>query len=74
MKELIEKWSSEYDFVLIDSPSLLAVTDAAVLSKMADITLLVTRHAQSTRKGLERAWQHTSNRSRDQGRCGAECG
>jgi polysaccharide biosynthesis transport protein len=58
MKELIEQWSAEYDFVLIDSPALLAVTDAAVLSKMADITLLVTRHGQSTRKSLERAW-HT---------------
>jgi polysaccharide biosynthesis transport protein len=57
MKELIEYWSAEYDFVLIDSPALLAVTDAAVLSKMADITLLVTRHGQSTRKSLERAWQ-----------------
>lgn len=57
MKELIERWSKAYDFVIIDSPSLLAVTDAAVLSKMADITLLVTRHAQSTRKSLERAWQ-----------------
>jgi tyrosine-protein kinase Etk/Wzc len=57
MKELIEKWSTAYDFVIIDSPSLLAVTDAAVLSKMADITLLVTRHSQSTQKSLERAWQ-----------------
>jgi succinoglycan biosynthesis transport protein ExoP len=56
MTDLIEKWSQEYDFVLIDSPSLLAVTDAAVLSRMADFTLLVTRHAQSTRKSLERAW------------------
>jgi polysaccharide biosynthesis transport protein len=58
MKELIKHWSAAYDFVLIDSPALLAVTDAAVLSKMADITLLVTRHGQSTRKSLERAW-HT---------------
>jgi tyrosine-protein kinase Etk/Wzc len=57
MKELIERWSSVYDFIIIDSPSLLAVTDAAVLSKMADITLLVTRHAHSTQKSLERAWQ-----------------
>jgi hypothetical protein len=57
MKELIDKWSKAYDFVIIDSPSLLAVTDAAVLSKMADMTLLITRHAQSTRKSLERAWQ-----------------
>ena len=57
MKGLIDKWSKAYDFVLIDSPSLLAVTDAAVLSKMADITLLITRHARSTRTSLERAWQ-----------------
>lgn len=57
MKELIDEWSLGYDFVLIDSPSLLAVTDAAILSKMADMTLLITRHAQSTRKSLERAWR-----------------
>jgi succinoglycan biosynthesis transport protein ExoP len=57
MKDLIAKWSQQYDFVIIDSPSLLAVTDAAVLSKSADITLLVVRHAQSTRKSVERAWQ-----------------
>ena len=57
MKDLIAKWSAYYDFVIIDSPSLLAVTDAAVLSKNADITLLVARHAQSTRKSVERAWQ-----------------
>ncbi len=57
MKDLLAVWSWHYDFVIIDSPSLLAVTDAAVLSKMADITLLVARHAQSTRKSLERAWQ-----------------
>ena len=57
MKSLIAKWSQQYDFVIIDSPSLLAVTDAAILSKSADITLLVARHAQSTRKSIERAWQ-----------------
>ena len=57
MKDFLEVWSWHYDFVIIDSPSLLAVTDAAVFSKMADITLLVARHSQSTRKSLERAWQ-----------------
>jgi capsular exopolysaccharide synthesis family protein len=57
MKDLIDGWSKVFDFVIIDSPSLLAVTDAVVLSRAADITLLVTRHAHSTRKSLERAWQ-----------------
>lgn len=57
MNELLERWSQEFDFILIDSPSVLAVTDATILSKMADITLLVARHAQSTRKSVDRAWQ-----------------
>jgi succinoglycan biosynthesis transport protein ExoP len=57
MREVIEQWSKEYDFVLIDSPPMLAVTDAAILSKLSDVTLLVSRHAQSTRKGLERAYR-----------------
>jgi polysaccharide biosynthesis transport protein len=56
MKELVARWSQRFDFVLIDSPSVLAVTDAAVLSKMADFTLLVARHAESTKKSLERAY------------------
>jgi capsular exopolysaccharide synthesis family protein len=56
MKDLVAAWSRQYDFILIDSPSILAVTDAAVLSKLADITLLITRHAYSTGKSLERAY------------------
>jgi polysaccharide biosynthesis transport protein len=56
MQALVARWASEYDFVLIDSPALLAVTDAAVLSKMADMTILIARHAQSTQRSLQRAW------------------
>ena len=58
MKELLDSWSKEYDFILIDSPSALAVTDAAVLTRLVDYTLLIARHAQSSRKSLERAY-HT---------------
>lgn len=57
MRQLLDKWSSEYDFVLFDSPPILAVTDAAVISSMADTTLLITRHGQSTRRSLERAYR-----------------
>jgi succinoglycan biosynthesis transport protein ExoP len=57
MKELVEQWSADYDFVLIDSPPILAVTDAKILSSLADMTLLVTRHGVSTRKSLERAYK-----------------
>ena len=57
MRELIRHWSEIYDFILIDSPPALAVTDAAILSRLADVTLLITRYAQSTRKSVERAYK-----------------
>lgn len=64
MRELLDQWSVEYDFILLDSPPILAVTDASILSTMADTTLLITRHGQSTRKSLERAYRIlTSDRS-----------
>jgi polysaccharide biosynthesis transport protein len=61
MRELLNQWSTEYDFVLLDSPPILAVTDASILSTMADTTLLITRHGQSTRKSLERAYGILAN-------------
>jgi capsular exopolysaccharide synthesis family protein len=46
---------AEADVVLIDSPPVLPVTDAAVLSGRVDITLLVTRAGITTRRTLGRA-------------------
>jgi len=55
MRMLARTWSASYDYVLIDSPPILAVADALILSRLTDTTLLVTRHEQSTQKSLERA-------------------
>lgn len=41
LRLLIEEAKSKYDFVFMDSPPLLAVTDAAILASGADGTLLV---------------------------------
>jgi len=57
MKALIQAWSESYDYVLIDSPPVLAVTDALILARLADKTLLVTRHGKSTQMSLERAYR-----------------
>jgi polysaccharide biosynthesis transport protein len=57
MQILVRTWRASYDYVLIDSPPILAVTDAVILSRLADTTLLVTRHGQSTQKSLERAYR-----------------
>ncbi len=41
MKKQIEAWREEYDIVLLDAPPVLAVTDAAVLTRCADMTVVV---------------------------------
>lgn len=57
MRTLARTWSASYDYVVIDSPPVLAVADALILSRLADTTLLVARHRQSTQKSLERAYE-----------------
>jgi succinoglycan biosynthesis transport protein ExoP len=61
MQELVESWRGMYDFIIIDSPPLLAVTDAQILARQSDVTVLVARHGLSTRKSLERAYRKLVN-------------
>ena len=53
MKNLLEMLSGQFDFVILDSPPILSVTDAAVLSTQVDGTLLVIR-ANKARRNLVR--------------------
>ena len=53
--QVLAALQAEADVVLIDSPPVLPVTDAAVLSGRVDITLLVTRAGVTTRRQLARA-------------------
>ena len=55
MRGLIEAWRDEYDVVLLDSPPLLPVTDAAVLSTAADGCLVVAQHGSTRREQLTEA-------------------
>lgn len=51
--QLIAWASSHYDLVLIDTPPILAVTDAAVVGRHAGTTLMVARYAVNTLKEVE---------------------
>ncbi|EPK7572011.1 polysaccharide biosynthesis tyrosine autokinase [Klebsiella michiganensis] len=47
-------WANEhYDLVIVDTPPILAVTDAAVIGNYAGTTLLVARFEQNTAKEIE---------------------
>jgi len=53
--EIFTTLRENYDLVLVDSPPALPVTDALVLSKYADGTLLVVAAGQTKRAALRRA-------------------
>jgi tyrosine-protein kinase Etk/Wzc len=48
LKSLLDEFSPKYDAVIIDTPPVLAVTDAAVIARHAGTTLLAVRHGQQT--------------------------
>lgn len=52
-KELMEHLSGQYDLVLVDTPPILAVTDAAIIGQLAGTSLIVTRFGQNSVKEVD---------------------
>nr|WP_244637171.1 polysaccharide biosynthesis tyrosine autokinase [Frigoribacterium sp. CFBP 13712] len=55
MVTLIESLTSSFDYVLIDAPPLLPVTDAAILAKLTGGAILVAAAGRTTRQELQSA-------------------
>lgn len=54
MRDLLKRVAARVAFVIIDSPPVLAVTDAAILASLVDGVLLVTASGTTSRVGLTR--------------------
>ncbi len=50
---LLEQLSGQYDHIIIDTPTVLAVTDGIIISQFAGVNLIVARHAKTQMKELE---------------------
>jgi polysaccharide biosynthesis transport protein len=57
MHTLMAEWRAEYDFIVVDSPPVLPVTDSQLLEELADATVLLARVGYTTRAALERAYK-----------------
>jgi len=55
MAELVDQLEHEYDMTLLDSPPIVAVTDAAMVSKEIDALMLVVKAGETDKGSLERA-------------------
>ncbi|MFQ7237349.1 MAG: CpsD/CapB family tyrosine-protein kinase [Enterococcus hulanensis] len=52
LNEILERLEEQYDFVIIDSPPLLVVTDAQIFSSKVDGVILVVRENHTKRNNL----------------------
>lgn len=52
MKALLAELRSTFDLVVIDTPPLLPVTDAAIAAAISDGAILIVRHGRATRQQL----------------------
>lgn len=55
MRELIEGMSEKYDYILVDTPPVNLVSDAAIVTNLLDGVLLLVRQGKSHRDELKRA-------------------
>jgi succinoglycan biosynthesis transport protein ExoP len=55
MPRLIHHWRERYRYIVVDTPPVLAVTDAVVCAGIADVVVLIARSEQTGRQSLLRA-------------------
>jgi len=54
MEELLAQARAEYDFVVVDTPPVLAVTDASVLGRLVDAAILIIRYNAAQKQVVRR--------------------
>ena len=63
--EVLQQWKNEFDYVIVDSPPVLAVSDAAIISEHCDTTLVALRIIKNGRRIASRVvtllHQHGAN-------------
>jgi len=53
--DLVERLRKEYDWVIVDSPPCLSITDAQILASLTDLVVMVARYKSTQKPLLERS-------------------
>jgi len=61
MRDLLQSLEPEFDHIIIDTPPVLSVTDACLISALADSTIFVIRAGVTSRAALRRAHEMLSH-------------
>ena len=61
LKMLLDRLSEQYDVVVVDTPPVLAVTDAMLIARHVGTTLLAVRHGQQTVNEISEAARRIRN-------------
>jgi capsular exopolysaccharide synthesis family protein len=65
MQVLMREWRQAYDFIVLDCPPVLPVTDTQYLEGFADATFLVARAGATTKLSLQRSYQLLARHAKD---------
>ena len=61
MAKLLDHLAASYDMVVLDSPPVLAVSDARILAKQADTTAFVIHWGETSRVAVRQAMKELMN-------------
>jgi capsular exopolysaccharide synthesis family protein len=61
MAALFQEWRQQYDYVLVDTPPVIGITDAQCLTSKVDTFILVAAINRSTRSGISKALEVLEN-------------
>ncbi len=57
MHRAMKEFEQRYDYIILDSPPMLSITDASIVSSLADATVLVLAYGETTREEAQRVHQ-----------------